>query len=125
MISNDHIESYLDRLGAAYDRVDDGLWVIQDDDGKIVVRHDDPIIVFRIKLMDVPDGSNREGLFAKLLQLNAGEMVTAAYGLEENAIVAVASLQSENLDYNEFHGAVDALTIAMTEHIHTIRAAAN
>jgi len=125
MITNDHIESYLDRLGAAYDRVDEGFWVVNDDDGKIVVRHDDPIIVFRIKLMDVPEGSNREALFTTLLELNASEMVTAAYGLEENAIVAVASLQSENLDYNEFHGAVDSLTIAMTEHIEKIRGAAN
>lgn len=123
MITNDDIESYLDRLGTPYDKVDDGFWVVGDDDGKIVVRHDHPIIVFRTKLMDVPAG-NRAGLYEKLLQLNASEMITAAYGLEENAIVAVASLQSQNLDYNEFHGAVDALTMAMTEHIDVIRATA-
>lgn len=115
MIDNATIESYLVRLGTPYEELEEGLWVIADDDGQIVVRHEAPIIVFRAKLADGPkDG--KLALFERLLQLNAAEMITAAYGLEGDAIVVVASLQSENLDWNEFQGAVDSLTFALTAH---------
>lgn len=123
MATFDDVESYLDRLGLPWEAVDEGLWVLQEDGGQIVVRLDDPIIVFRAKLMDAPD-VGREALYRKLLELNASEMITAAYGLEEGVIVAVASLQSENLDYNEFQGAIDALTMALTQHRIDIAAAA-
>ncbi len=120
MITNEDIERYLDRASLAYDTVEDGLWVISDDNGKIVVNHDAPVIVFRAKLMDVSD-TNQEALFKRLLELNASEMITAAYGIEENAVVVVASLQSENLDYNEFQGAVDSVTMAMATHVKQLK----
>ena len=115
MIGNDGIETYMDRLGLAYEAVEDGLWLISDEDGQIVVHHDDPLLVLRVKLLGAP-AAGREALFQRLLELNATEMITAAYGLEGDAIVAVASLQSENLDFNEFEGAIDSLSLAMTEH---------
>lgn len=115
MISNEDIESYLVRTEQAYDPVEEGLWVIDDPHGKIVIHHAPPIIVFRVKLMDVPGGTPT-ALYRRLLELNASEMITAAYGVEEGAVVAVASLQSENLDYNELQGALDSISLAMTEH---------
>lgn len=115
MIDNDHIETYLNRLGTPYDEIEEGFWVIRDEDGQIVVRHDPPVIVFRAKLADVPK-NGREALFQRLLKLNATEMISGAYGLEDDSIVIVASLQSENLDFNEFQAAVDSLTLAMTTH---------
>lgn len=116
MIDNDQIETYLHRLGTPYDGIEDGFWVIKDEDGQIVVRHDPPLLVLRVKLADAPT-ANREKLFERLLQLNASDMISGAYGLENGAIVVVESLQSENLDYNEFQAAVDSLTLAMTTHL--------
>jgi hypothetical protein len=43
-------------------------------------------------------------------------MIAGAYGLEGNAVVITDTLQSENLDYNEFQASVDALTMAISQH---------
>jgi hypothetical protein len=43
-------------------------------------------------------------------------MVAGAYGLEDNAVVIVDSLQSENLDYNEFQASIDAIAYAVHDH---------
>ena len=123
MIGNDGIETYMDRLGLSYETIEDGLWVVNDGDGQLVVHHDAPLVVFRAKLLEAPAQSN-EALFRRLLELNATEMITAAYGIEGEAVVVVASLQSENLDFNEFEGAIDALSLAMTEHRDEIAALA-
>ncbi len=123
MIGNDGIETYMARLGLSYETLEEGLWVVNDEDGQIVIRHDAPLVVFRAKLLPVPENGRVE-LFRRLLELNATEMITAAYGLEGDAIVAMASLQSENLDFNEFEGAIDALSLAMTEHRDEIAALA-
>lgn len=121
MATNDTIESYLVRLGLRYEEVEEGTWLIHDDDGQIVVRHDEPVLVCRMKLMDAPT-EGREALFERLLELNASEMMSAAYGLEGGAIVAVASLQSENLDFNELQGAIDSLALAGGAHQRTLEA---
>jgi hypothetical protein len=121
MIDNDKIESYLHRLGTPHDEVEDGFWVIRDDAGQIVVHHEPPVIVFRAKIADAP-ATGREALFERLLELNANDMLVGAYGLEGDAIVVVATLPSENLDYNEFLAAVDALQMAMTTDVPELKA---
>ena len=68
-----------------------------------------------MKLMTVPE-TGREELFKTMLEFNATEMMGGAYGLEGDAVVAVETLQAENLDLNEFHAAVDGLMMAASEH---------
>lgn len=127
-MSNDQIESYLVKLGLPYELVDEGMWVIRDsasatDDGAgapIVVHHQEEITVFRVKLMDKPATPNVE-LYERLLVLNAEEMLSGAYGIEEDSIVAVETLQSENLDFNEFQAAVESMFVALTEHYPVLR----
>ena len=119
MITNDQIEAYLIEIGAPFERVKDGFWLIHDDYDavdNIVVVHAPPVITFRVKLFNVPQGPAQHELFAHLLRLNATEMIAGAYGLEEDAVVVTDSLQSENLDYNEFQASVDAIAFAVREH---------
>jgi hypothetical protein len=120
------IESFLIQGGVAYDTVEDGLWVVHDDVDQvdnIVVRHSPPIVVFRVKLMEVPtDPKACQALFKKLLELNAGQLLAGAYGLEGNAVVLTETLQSENLDYNEFQAALDGMALAVTEHYPVLKA---
>jgi hypothetical protein len=83
----------------------------------IVVTLAPPVVLFRVKLMAVPkDPAQVAALCKKLLELNATSMVSGAYALEGNAVIALETLQSENLDYNEFQAAIDGLTLAITEH---------
>jgi hypothetical protein len=43
-------------------------------------------------------------------------MLHGAYGIEGEKVVAMATLQTENLDYNEFQAAVDSLSMAISDH---------
>ncbi|NUN12418.1 MAG: YbjN domain-containing protein [Myxococcales bacterium] len=126
MVTNTEIEGYLARLGMPFDAVPgaEGLWVLHqptNGDGgvlNVVVSHQPPLTVFRVKLMDVPTGDDQKvlGLFRKLLEFNATDMIGGAYGIEENSVVCSETLQSENLDFNEFRAAVEAMFLAITEH---------
>ena len=125
MDGSEIIDSYLVRIGLEYDALDDGMWMIHDESDhidNILLTWSPPIMVFRVKLMDVPtDPDKRVGLFEHLLRLNASDMISGAYALEGNAIVATETLQTANLDFNEFQAAIDGLTLALTEHYAQLR----
>jgi hypothetical protein len=119
MRTNQDIEGYLIKMGVRYQELAEGTWVIHDDYeaiDNIVVNHSAPIVLFRVKLLEVPKDGDLVGLFRLLLELNATEMVTGAYGIEGNAIVAMDTLQSENLDFNEFQAVVDGLSMCISDH---------
>lgn len=124
MITNDQIEAYLIETELPFERVKEGFWIIHDetdDIDNIVVVHTPPVITFRVKLMNLPEDAVREELFQYLLRLNATSMIQGAYGLEDDAVVIVDSLQSENLDFNEFTASVDAIAFAVREHYEELR----
>jgi hypothetical protein len=119
MITNDQIEAYLIETGVPFERVKEGFWLIHDDYDavdNIVVVHKPPVITFRVKLFDLPGEGDQKELLTHLLRLNATDMIAGAYGLENEAVVVTDSLQSENLDYNEFQASVDAIAFAVREH---------
>ncbi len=119
MITNDQIEAYLIDNGLPFEQVREGLWLLHDDIDSIdniVIYHTPPVITFRVKLMDIPNEAARCELFSRLLELNATSMVAGAYGLEDKAVVIVDTLQSENLDHNEFQASIDSITMAVREH---------
>ena len=60
-------------------------------------------------------------MFTHLLRLNGTDMIAGAYGLEDDAVVLTDSLQSENLDYNEFQASVDAIAFAVREHYEELK----
>ncbi len=123
MATNDQIEAYLIEAEFPFEQVHEGLWLLHDDTDyidNIVLIHNDPVITFRVKLMEAPQAGRLE-LFTRLLELNATSMVAGAYGLEDDAIVIVDTLQSENLDYNEFQASVDAIALAIREHYEELR----
>ncbi len=119
MVTASDIEGYLIRMGVSYDELAKDTWMIRDNDDaldNLVVTLNDPVIVFHVKLMEIPAGCDRLRLYEELLRLNATEMLHGAYGLEANAVVATDTLQAENLDFNEFQASVDALNLAITTH---------
>jgi hypothetical protein len=77
------------------------------------------VVVFRTKVMDLPDG-NREQLYETLLRLNTTDMVHGAFGIEEKSIVIVNALELENLDYNEFSAVIDDFGLAVSKHYPTL-----
>lgn len=120
MATRDDIEHYLIQIGYPYESVESDMWVIHNT-ADVVVTIDPPLIMFRMKLMEIP-GSHRENLFKLLLELNASQMIHGAYGIEDNNIVIIDTLQLENLDYNEFQASLDALMLTSSQDYQKLKA---
>lgn len=125
-MDTDIIEGYLVRGGTPYEAIGEGMWIVNDELDQldnIVITLSVPVVLFRVKLMELPkDAAESAALCRMLLELNASSMIAGAYALEGDAVVAVETLQSENLDFNEFQAAIDGLTMAITEHYEALRA---
>jgi hypothetical protein len=111
------IQSYLLNMELTYDEPREGTWVVQGLDGvdNLVITLAGPVVVFRVKVMEVPR-LHREELFRTLLELNATEMMHGAYGIEGEAVVISDALQLENLDFNEFAATIDDISLAVASH---------
>jgi hypothetical protein len=118
MVTKEDIESYLVRMEANAEEVEPGMWVIESEQAKLVLHHSPPLLLLRMKVLAVPaDGSKCTGLFRRLLELNATDLVHGAYGIEEGDVILSDALELENLDFNEFQAAVDSMQLALASHL--------
>ena len=116
MVTREDVESYLLRTGLDHSEISEGMWLVEENAG-IVVHYSPPLVVFRLKVMDLPGDENRcHGLFRRLLELNATDLVHAAYGLEQGDVILTESLEAENLDFNEFQATLDSFQMALASH---------
>ena len=119
MVTREDVESYLLRTGLDHHEISEGMWLAGEngDGAGIVIHYSPPLVVFRLKVMDLPNDENRcAGLFRRLLELNATDLVHAAYGLEQGDVILTESLEAENLDFNEFQATLDSFQMALASH---------
>ena len=118
MANREDIEAYLTRSGLHHEEVEEDMWVVHDTASteNIVVRLAGPLVIFRVKVMELDKVERKTELYAKLLEINAAEMVHGCYGIANDAVVLTCALRSENLDYNEFQGTIDDFSLALTKH---------
>lgn len=122
MITRDDIQSWLDRLDSGsvtVTEVEPNLWLTRTPDGaEVVVHFAPPVMLLRVRVMELPAGGSRQGeLFRQLLEFNARDLVHGSYGLEGDHIVLTDTLELENLDYNEFEASFDSVTLALASHM--------
>ena len=124
MVTQEDIESFLDRLGvegATYDELEPGLWRLKPGgalDFDVVVHHSPPVVVLRVKVMEIPADDFECGRLARrLLELNATDLVHGAYGIENDSIVITEALELAHLDYEEFLAAYEGITLALASHV--------
>ncbi|MCL2325439.1 MAG: YbjN domain-containing protein [Proteobacteria bacterium] len=118
MRTNEDIEQYLLEMDLPYEVLGEGLYRLNDeveDVDDIIVMHTPPLIIFSVRLMKVPT-KDREAFFQKLLELNASDLVAGAYGIDGEDVIITDTLQSENLDFNEFQASVESLVFSIHEH---------
>lgn len=118
MVTQNDIEIYLDDSGFSFEKVDDGLWRVESPENNvdnIILSYADPIIVFRINLMKVP-GTSKETFYERLLTLNASEIPHGAFGIEDDNVVLIDTLQLENLNRNELQASVDSLAFTVAQY---------
>ena len=117
MKTSDDIESYLLKMDLTTDEAREGTWLVRGLTGidNMIVTLAGPVLVFRVKVLDLPK-HHREELYRTLLELNASEMMHGAYGIEGESIVISDALQLENLDFNEFAATVEDIALAVASH---------
>ena len=125
MVTREEIETFLIRLSAeealAYSEIEEGLWVIKPGgelDFDVVVHYSPPVVLFRVKVMEVPSDDGREAeLNRRLLELNASDLVHGSYGIAGDSIVLNEGLELSHLDYEEFLAAYESMTLALASHL--------
>ena len=127
MVTRDDLESYLIRMDADFDEVDDGMFLIRTDNGgaPIVVHHSEPLLLVRMKVMDLPtDSAGLGGLYETLLKLNATDVIHGAYGIEAGELILSDTLQLGNLDFDELRASLESVQLAASSHVSRIQALA-
>ena len=122
MVTREDVESFLLRMELEVEEVEKGMWLVRSGNGaSMVVHYSPPLVLLRTKVLDVPEDQARcTGLYRRLLELNATDLVHGAYGIEENDIILSDSLELENLDFNEFQASVDSMQLAVASHLESL-----
>ena len=124
MVTKEDLESYLIRMDAEFEEVDDGMFLVRPENGgaPIVVHHSDPVLLVRMKVMDLPARSDGLGdLYETLLRLNVSDVIHGAYGLEERTLILSDTLQLGTLDFEELRASLDSVQLAASSHLSRIR----
>ena len=125
MRTREDIESYLMRSNLSFKSLreeesaeGEDIWLVRDASSgeNIIISLSGNLVLFRVKVLELEPVENKLPLFEKLLELNASDMVHGSYGVSNDAVVLTAGMILETLDYNEFQGVVDDLTLGLTNH---------
>ncbi|SRR6266498_273395 len=123
MATREDIEHYLIQIEHPHETIKEDMWIVRDA-ANIVITYAPPLVVFRTKLMEVPQ-QDREAFFRLLLELNATQMTHGAYGIENDSIVLIDTLEVENLDFNEFQATLDSFSLAIAQDYQKLKSFRN
>ncbi|MBM4193873.1 MAG: YbjN domain-containing protein [Gemmatimonadetes bacterium] len=123
MVTKDDIQAFLDRLagsGTTYTEVSDGLWDLRPGgalDFSVAVHYSPPVVVLRIRVMDLPADSRQTALTRRLLELNATDLLHGSYGIEGDTVILTEALELSHLDFEEFLASYESITLSLASHI--------
>jgi hypothetical protein len=122
MTTREDLESYLLGMDLDYEEVADGMWLVkpQDESTHIVIHYSPPVVVLRLKVMDLQPGGDDTrytALYRKLLELNATDIVHGSYGIEAEEVVLSDALELETLDFGELRSSYESLILAASSHL--------
>ena len=123
MVTPEQIEGFLGRLaaeGATYNEIEPGLWAVQPGgalDMTVVVHHSPPVVVLRVKVMELPSNGEADRLCRRLLELNATDLLHGSYGIQQGEVVLTEALELAHLDYEEFLASYESITVSLASHL--------
>ena len=125
MITREDVLSFFDRLYSGTLTVmelEPNIWLVRTpEDAEVVVHYAPPVVILRVRVMELPASGPRRGeLFRQLLEYNARDLVHGSYGLEGDHVVLTDTLELENLDFSEFEASFDSITLALASHLATL-----
>jgi len=127
MITREDLLSFFDRLYGGtltVTELEPNLWLVRTaEDAEVVVHYAPPVVILRVRVMELPDSEPRRSeLFRQLLEYNARDLVHGSYGLEGDHVVLTDTLELENLDFSEFEASFDSLNLALASHLGSLAA---
>ena len=127
MITREDLLSFFDRLYGGtltVTELEPNLWLVRTpEDAEVVVHYAPPVVILRVRVMELPASEPRRGeLFRQLLEYNARDLVHGSYGLEGDHVVLTDALELENLDFSEFEASFDSLTLSLASHLGSLAA---
>jgi hypothetical protein len=115
------VEAYLLRLNRRYRALEEqpGTFLVEvgEKAPPLVVRVEPPLVVVRVQLADVPAEKADASFYRELLELNAKQLVHAAYGIDDGHVVLSSALELENLDFNELQATMDEIDMALAQQL--------
>lgn len=124
MVTREEIEGFLGRLageGVSYSEVEAGLWAVKPGgelDLTVVVHHSPPVVVLRVKVMELPTkAKDSNALCRRLLELNATDLLHGSYGIQKKEVVLTEALELSHLDFEEFLASFESITLALGGHL--------
>ncbi len=126
MVTREDLESNLIRMDLDFEEVDEGVFLVQprNDGPPVVVHHSPPLLMFRLKVMTLPENRELGELYEALLVWNATDVVHGAYGIEERDLLLTDTLELETLDFPELQASLESIQMAAASHIQQIKALA-
>ncbi|HLV68246.1 MAG TPA: CesT family type III secretion system chaperone [Polyangiaceae bacterium] len=114
------LEGFLTRLERRFERLEDGTYVVSVGPGRplVALKLAPPVLVVRVEIGNAPaDPERSRALFRRLLELNAVELLHAAYGLEGDRIVLGAALELATADPGELEAVLGDVDLALAEQV--------
>jgi hypothetical protein len=119
--STEDLAAYLTRLDRRFDRVDTRTFLVSlgADSPPVALRVEPPVVLLQVAVGAAPSGNAKleAALFRKLLELNATDLMHAAYGIENQQIVLGAALELDTLDIGELEAVLANVDMALAEHV--------
>jgi CesT_Tir_1 len=123
--TNEDLEAYLGKLERRFERLDNGTYLVGMGQNRppIALRLSPPVLLARVEIGKARGGSaeSEAGLYRRLLELNARDLLHAAYGIDDHSIVLSAALENETADLNELEAVFSDIDMALAEHISELR----
>ncbi|HEX2735117.1 MAG TPA: CesT family type III secretion system chaperone [Polyangiaceae bacterium] len=121
--SVEDLEAQLLRLDRKFERADDKTVLVRlaPNQPPAALRLAEPVLVMQVEIGLVANQEAQQAaLFRKLLELNASDLLHAAYGLSGNTIVLLAALELSHLDPNELEATLADFDLALAKHTSTL-----
>lgn len=123
MVTPEILDGFLGRLaseGVTYEEIEPGLWKVHPGgalDLTVVVHHSPPVVVLRVKVMELPKNGQADKLCRRLLELNATDLLHGSYGIQGDEVVLTEALELSHLDYEEFLASFESITLSLAGHL--------
>jgi hypothetical protein len=123
--TQEDLERYLILLERHFERLEDGTYLlaVPGSQAPVALRLAPPVLVTQVEIGPAPKGDPEieARVFRRLLELNASDLLHAAYSIEGDRILLGAALELDNLDLNELEATLADVGLALSNHVPALR----